>query len=183
MSADGGDYAVKAFHARDWSRLAHIRLEALQSYPQFFGASYAEEATYDEKEWCQWLTRPDRCFFGLFHDDALIGMTGVMALQKDPRGETGKMVASYIKPAHQGKGLSSKLFQARLDWSRAYAPWKYLVVAHREGNKKSCRAIQKWGFRLTDKTILSWPDGTRQYEYSYTLNLEDLRRNPLTKTG
>ena len=168
-------YAIRLLTVDDWRVFSLIRLEALQKFPSMFGSSYEKEKFYTEEEWKSWFLEKGRCFFGLYHGQSLIGITGAITAKNDPSESSGLMVASYIKPDYQGRGLSALLYKARIEWALDYLPWKKLIVAHREGNESSRRANQKCGVRLIGKESKTWPDGEIADEYVYELNLEDLR--------
>ena len=168
-------YSIRRLTPTDWQEFTVIRLESLQQYPQFFGSTYAEEAAYTQENWQNWLARKNGCLFALSHNKQTIGITGAVTLRTDPTGSTGLLIGSYIKPEHQGKGQSEKLYKARIDWAIAYSPWKKLVVSHREGNEPSRRANQKWRFTFTHNESKSWPDGQIEDQVWYELDLAKLR--------
>ncbi|MDE1901114.1 MAG: GNAT family N-acetyltransferase [Alphaproteobacteria bacterium] len=167
---------IRALTPDDWQEFAAIRLEALQKYPQFFGSTYAHESAYGKEEWQNWLGDAKGCLFALYDGRTIIGTTGIMTSRDDPSGSTAILIASYIKPEYQGRGLSKKLYDARINWAVAQPQLKTLCVSHREGNEPSRRANQKWGFRFTDKAPKAWKDGTNSVEYHYELDLEQLRK-------
>ena len=175
MSAEAESYHIRALTPDDWKEFSTIRLEALLKYPQFFSSNYVRESKQTEVEWKDWLDQKGKCVFGLYQGKDLIGITAVFTWRDDPCQKTAILAASYIKPEHQGKGLSEKLYKARIDWAVDYAPWKKMIVSHRDGNETSRRANQKWGFILVEKRPKFWPDGITADEYHYELNLEELR--------
>ena len=177
VGAMSEDYFTRALTPDDWQEFAAIRLEALQKYPQFFGATYAEESAYTQEQWRDFLGKEGRYFFGLYTDKSFIGITGVVQGKLDPTGATGLMVASYIKQEYQGNRLAEKLYAARIVAALDHLQWKKLVIGHREGNEPSRRANQKWGFCFTHKESRTWPDGTIADDYHYELDLEELRSN------
>lgn len=106
--------------------------------------------------------------FGLFHDNDLVGMTGIVCHKDDP--EKAALIASYIRPEHRGKGLSSLLYEARLDWAKANRI-KAVTVSHRISNMPSMAANQRFGFRYTHAKSKLWPDGVEADEVFYVLDL------------
>lgn len=168
---------IKALSFDDWRAFQAVRLEALKAYPQYFSLSYAEEAAYDREKIQEfWLSGGNKCVFGLFEGDELIGITGVFTWREDASGKTGIMGASYIRPAFQGRGYSKLLYKARIDWALGHKAWDRLVVGHRDGNERSRRANQAWGFVFTHKNNRSWPDGTVGDEWSYEMDLVAARQ-------
>jgi len=125
--------------------------------------------------WLETLDCKGKQVFGLFDDQTLIGITGVFTWREDPSGQTGVMAMSFIEPSYRGQGHSNLFYKARIDFALQYKAWKKLVISHREGNEASRRAMIKHGFTLTGTEETDWPDGTRDREYNYVLDLEKLR--------
>ena len=167
-------YAIRTLTPDDWQDFSSIRLEGLKNYPHFFGSTHAAERAYTQTDWQNWLSKKDGALFGLYHNNAIIGTTGLITTNEDPT--MGLMIASYISPAHQRKGLSSKLYEARLVWAAAFKQWKTLRVSHRDGNEASRRANQKWGFVYIHSMTKTWPDGITADNLYYELDLEQLRQ-------
>jgi RimJ/RimL family protein N-acetyltransferase len=168
------DYSVRTLTPEDWQDFAHIRLEALQIYPQNFGSSFKNESQNTQIEWQKWLGFTDGRVFGLYLGTLLVGITAIRPLKEDPT--TGFMIASYIKAEHQGKGLSEKLYKTRIDWALAHSPWTRLITSHRDGNESSRRANQKHGFTYTHRVGKTWADGSVNDDIYYELDLKTLRQ-------
>ena len=160
-----------------------MRLQALQDTPWAFGSNYAKEQAYSAADWAEWMSGKGACMFGLYDHAKMIGITGIVPKRDDPSGQSGLMIASYIVPQYRGQGLSGLLYDARVNWAVEHSPWMKIVVSHRKSNKPSRRANQKAGAVYThtvkDK---EWPDGTREDELSYEIDLEDLRQNKTSGT-
>lgn len=161
-------YSLRRFLPADWAIYKIIRLEALKNDPAVFGSNYDKEFKYEDEEWRSILENPERAFFGLFHDNTLIGVTGV-ARKKDKEDEV-ILVASYIHRTHRGKGLSELFYKARLDWARNNG-YKHVIVSHRISNEASKAANQKHGFRYTHSEKEIWPDGIEADQLYYVLDL------------
>jgi len=70
-------------------------------------------------------------------------------------------------------GLSSMLYQARLDWIRTRDKFKRAVAAMRASNEASQRACRHFGFTCIDRAPRTWPDGATDDELIYELRLKD----------
>lgn len=159
-----------------WELFQHLRLEALQAYPQFYSLSYQEEVGYNREQVQQkWLSGGDKCMFCLRKGGMFLGIAGVFTWEGDSSGKTGVLGAAYIRLAYQGLGYSKLLYRARIEWALGHKEWNKLVVSHRASNERSRRANQASGFKFTHKTAHSWPDGTEEDEWHYELDLEALR--------
>ena len=80
---------------------------------------------------------------------------------------------SFIDKAYRGKGYSKLLYEARIAWIKEQNCFDQIRVSHRAGNETSRAANQSFGFKLKDKEMIEWPDGQKDFEYNYEL---DLRR-------
>lgn len=163
-------YSVRPFAEHEWQELKAIRLEALQNETGNFGASYEKERAKPDSEWQKRLQDKTRCYFALCCDDAIIGMTGIYL----ERPEQAVLIASYIRTAHRGKGLSRLLYQARLDWA-VKSGARQVIVSHRKSNLASMRANRNAGFEFTHQTDHVWQDGVSEPQLYYVLLLDGLR--------
>ncbi len=169
------DYSIRQLSAENWQEFRRIRLEALQTYPSVFLSTYENEKNQPSEWWQDWLSSSRQCAFGLYNGKELVGITGIFTWREDPSGATGVMATSYIKPEHQGKGLSAMLYEARIKRAVGYLPWEKLVISHRTGNEKSRRAMVKAGFKFTHTSQRLWPDGKEELEYHYEMDLSEIR--------
>jgi RimJ/RimL family protein N-acetyltransferase len=80
---------------------------------------------------------------------------------------------SFIAPEYRRRGLSSKLYAARLDWTRKQDRFNRVVVAVRASNDASRRSCRRFGFTCVGRTPRAWPDGTTEDELVYELQLID----------
>lgn len=166
------DYTVRKLTAREWQILKDIRLEAVRLEPNVFVLTYDEQVLRPDKDWQDMLRDPNRAYFVLVHHDQVIGVTGVAKHGEDP--STGVLVLSYIRQEHRGKGLSNLYYDARLDWAEIKG-LKRMIVSHRKDNKASKAAIKKFHFYYTHREMKKWPDGTKEEQFFYQLDLSERR--------
>lgn len=162
---------VRALDPAEWEMLRDFRLRALQSAPGAFALSYEECVSWSPQQWQAGISAPTHQIFGLFDGEKLIGITGVFTRREDPSGQTALLVMSYIEPEYRGRGLSGKLYDARLDWIRRSGRFHTVHVSHRASNEASRRANQRHGFVKTGAEPFQWPDGTIEDEVHYELKL------------
>ncbi len=155
-----------------------LRLHALKTEPDKFSSNYERESAYTDSEWQGWLGNEINAFFGLFDNGNLIGITGIVRLDRNPQATEAILVASYLLPAYRRQGLSRKLYQARLDWAASQPGLKQVRVSHRESNEASRRAHQAFGFIFSSKEMMEWPDGLEENQASYLLDLDSYRSRP-----
>lgn len=159
-------YRIHPFQLPDLEAYRAMRLEALQTEAGNFGNSYAFEAAFTEAEWAGRISHPHGCCFGLYHDNELIGITGIISSGGNPA--EAYMTQSYIRKEYRGKNLSRMLYEARIDWARARGI-SCLIIGHRESNTVSKAANQRFGFTYTHQEDRQWPDGATEPMLYYKL--------------
>jgi RimJ/RimL family protein N-acetyltransferase len=82
---------------------------------------------------------------------------------------------TFIEPTYRGMGWADAFYRVRLDHAVKTLKWKKVITDHRIGNDASRKLILRHGFSNTGKVMIDWPDGSRDYELRYELNLEELR--------
>ena len=162
------DYSLRRLLPVDWRSFKRIRLEALATDPSVYGSNLVKESGFPDEQWQQRLAQPGSAYWGLFQTEELVGLTGIYSDPELP--EEAKLIASFIRPVHRGKGLSALFYTARVDWAKEKA-LKRLIVSHRAGNDSSRAAIQLAGFRYTHSEDQHWPDGRDAGHLFYSLEL------------
>ncbi len=164
---------IRPLTADDWEILVHIRLESLTKNPNYFAATLEQTKKLTEKEWKDRLNQSSSQVLGLFDNGHLIGITGIYTPDETPHQAV--LVMSYIKEEYRGRGHSSLFYKNRIQWALSHPHINSIKVSHRDGNTPSKAAIIKHGFQFRETKEIGWPDGTRDLEYIYELNLEHLR--------
>ncbi len=167
---------IRALNPEDWRIVKDMRLIALQTNPGVFGGNYAEESSYTEDMWREFLDGQGRKIFGLFDGQQMIGITAAFTWREDPSGQSGVMAYTFLKPEYREQRLTQMIYKVRIDFALQYKPWKKLVIGHRDGNEPSRRAMVAHGFVFTHITRKIWPDGIEADEYHYVMDLEKLRK-------
>lgn len=161
-------YTIKQLELNDVSAYKDMRLEALRLEPGMFCSSYEKEVAFGDEIWLNRLSNKDAAHFGLYADEELIGITGII---KDSAQEgNADLIQSYIREGHRGKKLSRMFYEARLDWARKNDV-KRVIVGHRLSNSISKAANQHYGFVYTKQEARDWPDGTSEEILYYELEL------------
>jgi ribosomal protein S18 acetylase RimI-like enzyme len=109
----------------DWQAYKALRLEALHTEPQAFGASYASNLQHPESFWRGRLAESalgEKSWL-LFarHGGQLVGMIGAYG-SDDPA--VVSVISMYVQPAHRGKGISKQLMRALLDTLRQHGQFE-----------------------------------------------------------
>ena len=160
---------MRALAADEWQAFRALRLQALLAEPGVYGTRHADAVQRGEAEWRATVSGAANQSFGLFVQDELVGITSVFQWPEDSSGTTAILASSYIAPAHRGRGLAQLLYGARLAWIRAHGGFNRVVVAHRQSNAPSRRAILRQGFVAFRRRSHDWPDGRTEDELCYAL--------------
>lgn len=169
------DVTIRALQLDDWEDYRAIRIRAVEMHTGYFLADPEETRNQPESFWKDNLNGDGKCVFGLFDGNKIIGLCGVFTWREDPSGKTGVMAMDFIDPEYRGQGYVDLLYRARIDFAMKHEPWEKLSICHREGNEPSKRAMIKHGFQFQDTCEIDWPDGTRDIEYQYEMDLIVLR--------
>ncbi|MDF2518420.1 MAG: hypothetical protein K0R59_3716 [Sphingobacterium sp.] len=145
-----------------------IRLEALHTDPGVFGSNYQREAAYSQQDWVALLENENCAMFGLYDQDDIVGLTGVVMDRND--ASNAILIASFVREPHRGKGLSKLFYRTRIAWAREKGCAR-ITVSHRAGNESSKAANQAFNFTYTHSREVEWPDGTVAAELMYVLVL------------
>jgi len=165
-------YSIRKLEAKDWRVFSEIRLRALQTDPTVFGSNYELESKFEAAEWKTKLSNPDSAVFAVFDGERPIGMTGVGVDRNDPSRRTALLWGSWLEPDARGKGISTLLYEARIEWARQQPGVERIIVSHRDSNLASKFANQKFGFVSTHETEKVWNDGITEKEFHYELILK-----------
>ncbi len=161
-------FKLRRFLTSDWDKFKKIRLEALQVHPDLFTPS-KNEFEFSKKDWIARLSNPDAATFGLYLDNEVVGLTGIVIDRND--STRAILVMSYIRNPFRNKGLSSLFYERRLDWAKKRGDIKIVESGHVEGNVVSYKANQKFGFSSRGFYDHKEKDGTSRRVFIYELPL------------
>ncbi len=166
------EISVRVLRSDEWALFKAVRLKALLSDPSAFWSAHEKEVEYADHVWQEKLNDSVYGIFGAFYRGDIIGMTGIK-IHDDQLGDLkAELWGSWLEKEWRGKGVSKKLYEARVDWAKQRPEIKTIIVGHREENISSMKAIQKHGFLFTHKTEETWPDGIADPCYIYELRLD-----------
>ena len=97
----------------EWREYRALRLEALQSDPDAFSATYDEAVLRPDEFWIQRLGGDDTLTFVAIVEDQMVGMVGAyLAAHDDPN--CAVVIGLYVSTAYRGLGLGRRLMDALL---------------------------------------------------------------------
>lgn len=171
------DIELRVLEPADWKLLRDMRIRAVTVHPDLFYDSAEMATNYEPSHWQELLVQSGNKFWALFDSGQCFGITGIVTANGDPSGQTALIGYSFIEPKYRGRGIANWFYRVRLEHALNHKKWKKIITDHRIGNESSEAAITKHGFTFVDKVMIDWPDGSRDYELRYELNLDQLR-NP-----
>lgn len=142
-------FTTRQLTEADWELYRDIRLTALQSDPSSFGSTYVHEFEFTPEKWQYPLQDQNSAIFGLFEDNQIIGMTGIFIPKTDSTQTTAKLFGSWISKNYRNQGLSSHLYQPRIEWAKSHPTINKIIYTHYDYNKASESAGKKHGFTIT----------------------------------
>jgi RimJ/RimL family protein N-acetyltransferase len=140
--ASGMTFTIRPLRADEPELYRDIRLEALRTHPEAFGASFENETAQPLAFFSGRLA--DNAIFGGFRDQALLGTAGFMPHAGAKRAHKSTLWGMYVRPAARGSGLSRELVKAVLDHARERAELIQLSVV--AGNMVARRLYASLGF-------------------------------------
>ena len=140
MAAAAGDaIAIRMLGAADLAAYRALRREAVTLAPVAFLTTPAEDAATSDAEVERRLAsaRPS-AVFGAFAADALVGMAGFSANEREKQRHRGTLWGVYVQPDHRGHGIARQLVQAVIAHAAQHARYLDAVVA---GSNVQARAL------------------------------------------
>ncbi len=163
---------IKELELNQWQDHKKIRLKALQQCPGVYGASYDKTSQCGDVFWQEPLSSDDSVVFGLYDGDDIVGLAGVFTWKEDLSEKTAIFAMDFIDKKYRGQGLTKLIYESRIKWVRARSDkFDRMAIAHREGNEPSKRAMLSAGFQYTASEMIDWPDGQRDLEHKYQLQV------------
>ena len=169
VAKDQESYSVRTLTTDDLQIFKTIRIQAIHEHPEAFLDTPEKATNRKDDEWRSIFEGQNKCLFGLFYHDKLVGIGSVF--QPDPHINSGHLAMGYITQDHRGKGLSGMLYKARIEWTRNNTDFENLTICHRKGNEASRRAMLKFGFEYYGEEDEIFGDQLTEKNLKYRLSL------------
>jgi GNAT superfamily N-acetyltransferase len=152
-------FTVRPLSADDSVRFKAVRLEALHLDAKVFAASCEEEERITDAEWRERATpRYDHCWFGVFKNGHLVGITQALTWCGDKSGQTALFRSSYLMPEYRGEGAASSLCRIREEWALKNSSYTAAMLFHREGHWVAT-VIEDFGAVYSHTETMRFADG------------------------
>jgi ribosomal protein S18 acetylase RimI-like enzyme len=152
---------VEIRHVRpaEWRSLKRLRLRALETDPDAFGSTLAEERATLDTAWQEWAAEG----WGLGAQATLVAVEGDrwvgMGVCVIPEAEplTGKVFAMWVEPTARRQGLGQQLIYGLTEWASSKEA-EELLLEVTEGKTAAMSLYERAGFTLTGHSAALRPD-------------------------
>lgn len=140
-----------------WQDYKELRLEALRTDPDAFGATY-ESNLQRPDEWWKGIMEaalhdPKRALFFAIEDERLVGMGGAYPEENPAYVD---VVGMYVTPGRRGQGIARALLRAVVDKVEA----EEVRLCVNADQIAAVRLYESFGFVTIAETLLTRADGT-----------------------
>ena len=144
--AYGRDALIEIARMRDddWQTLRELRLRALAEAPYAFWATRADEVTYTEAQWRQFLRAAT--WYVARRDGQLVGLAAGLLRQETP--DEPELIAMWVAPTERGRGTGTLLAEEIMAWARGRGATA-MTLWVTDGNTAARRLYQRVGFNTT----------------------------------
>jgi RimJ/RimL family protein N-acetyltransferase len=136
-------FKIRRLEADDVAAYRELRLEALTSLPEAFGASWEDESVKPTSWWTERL-EANTVFGGWIGHSPLLGMAGFHVNGAAKHRHKGILWGMYVRPDARGTGLAASLVQRVIEHARALVEEICLTVV--SSNVAAYRLYNAAGF-------------------------------------
>ena len=116
-----GSIAIRPTREEDVAAYRELRLEALRTHPEAFGATYEENLARPIERWQQNVRDGAGTDLGITYvaeaAGALAGMTGIYRDNSAKMGHRATIWGVYMRPGWRGAGIADALIGACVSWA------------------------------------------------------------------
>lgn len=153
----------------NWQDYKNLRLEALQSDPQAFGASYADAIKKPDDEWIERVKAAqnedkDIMLFAKT-DGQLIGMIGAYFNKEINKPNVADIWGVYVNSQYRGRSIGKKLMQELLNRLGTVPNLRRVKLMVNKNQTSAVGLYQSLGFEVTGNESTVLGDGNKYDEY------------------
>lgn len=148
LTTPRGRVLIREAKPADAAAFRDLRLGALQDSPIAFSADYQRTLSHPSNYWEDMLTMhaDESTILLAFHEDDLIGMTGIARGNTPKTRHTATVWGVYVQPEWRGIRIAEALITACLEWAKARG-----IIMARLGvaavNQAAIRCYERCGFK------------------------------------
>ena len=137
-------FEIRRLQAVDAEDYRTIRLAALKTQPQAFGAVHADEASRPAAHFAERIATST--VLGAYHQAQIVGMIGLKQEVGAKVSHKGLIWGFYVEPFHQRRGIGSALLAAIIDAARDLVEQVTLTVVQQ--NTFAIALYERFGFSV-----------------------------------
>jgi RimJ/RimL family protein N-acetyltransferase len=146
-----GQITIRPTREEDAAAYRELRLEALRTHPEAFGADYQESAARPIERWQQNVRDGAGTDLGITYvaeaGDTLVGMTGIYRDNSAKMGHRGMIWGVYVRPEWRGASIADALIGACVAWAREQR-LRLVTLAVVTTNAAAIRCYVRCGFSV-----------------------------------
>ncbi|MFQ3230194.1 GNAT family N-acetyltransferase [Reinekea sp.] len=145
---------VRVLEPNDSLAYRKLRLEALQTNPEYFGSSYDQQKRLDKLYFESLIEQRSAkgTMLGAYIEGKLVGMCGI-AYETQLIPSAAEIIQMYVTPEFQGLGLGRLLILEAERFSKSDGV-RFLVLEVFKHNRKAVSLYETAGFQI-DSTLAS----------------------------
>ena len=145
---------IRQLESNDAVAYHFIRLEALQSNPNSFAASYEEESKQTAEKYKARFATPSNSFtFGAFEDDQIVGVVTLVRERLLKLSHRASIVAMYTKSAKRGCGVGKALLNKAIEKAHLLEGVEQIYLTVVSTNVPGKKLYASHGFKVFGKEI------------------------------
>ncbi len=161
--------AIITLSPSEWQKYKELRLEALQSDPEAFGRSYAEENAYGDEKWKQRLADTNVYSYFASADEKLVGMIGAKIVEEENK-KVAVIMQMYVQKEQRGKGVGKLLMHKLLETLQKRNDIVSIQLDVNTSQENAVKLYQKMGFTIIKENAKEMGDGKRYNMFLMELN-------------
>ncbi len=157
MSSNDPELSVAVAGPRDWRDVRAIRLEALQSEPVAYSASYEETLAWPDEHWRQRLANDQSMVFLARARSRPIGMVGGYLSSDEGDDSVAVVFGTYVTHEYRGRGIGRMLLTSLIHRLSAFPHITTIRLGVTEARSRHAGCTSRWASRssVRQSTVLS----------------------------
>lgn len=138
---------IRILQPQDAAQYQSLRLAALQTNPEAFGASYEEEVHFSIDKFKDRLQSANAWTFGALEQEKLIGSTTLVRETMLKLQHRANIYAVYVSPEKRGLGIGKSLIEEAIRKSRTISGIEQLNLSVVTTNTAAVKLYESLGFQ------------------------------------
>jgi RimJ/RimL family protein N-acetyltransferase len=155
---------VRVLEPTDAKEYQLLRLEALQTNPEAFAASYEEEKDYPLEHYENRFRSEHSVHFGAFDNGQLVGVVSLVKETKLKFKHRANIFAMYITPSARGLGIGRKLMIAAIENALNSEGIEQVYLSVVTTNKAGRNLYINLGFEIYGRDYRALKIGNRYFD-------------------